>query len=275
MSQSNAVLVRVENLRVRFTTSSLFRREAGTVAVDGVSLEIAAGETLGLVGESGSGKTTLGRVILRLIEPQAGNIRFAGEDVLAADRHKMKALRRQMQIVFQDPAGSLNPRMRVGQIVAEPLVVHGIGRTKTHLRRVEELLERVGLVSAFSRRYPHELSGGQKQRVGIARALALEPKFIVLDEPVSALDVSIQAQILKLLAQLKIELGLTYLFIAHNLAVVHRLADRVAVMHRGRIVETAAASEIFSRPQHEYTKSLIAAVPGLIPKSSPIDHDAV
>ncbi len=235
-------------------------------AVDGVSFQIASGETLGLVGESGSGKTTLGRAILRLIEPQAGSVRFDGTDVCSARPRRMKEIRRRMQIVFQDPAGSLNTRMRIGAIVAEPLLIHGIGDRTSRREGAMQLLERVGLSSGVAERYPHELSGGQKQRVGIARALALEPRFIVLDEPVSALDVSIQAQIMSLLTDLKRELGLAYLFIAHNLAVVRRLSDRVAVMQRGRIVELAPTEELFERPQHAYTKSLLAAVPRLVPK---------
>ncbi len=238
-------------------------------AVDGVSFEIGRGETLRVVGESGSGKTTLGRAILRLVEPQSGAVRFEGIDVHSAQPQRMKELRRHMQIVLQDPAGSLNPRMRIGPIIVEPLLIHRVGNARSRRERAMQLLERVGLAAGVADRYPHELSGGQKQRVGIARALALEPKFLVLDEPVSALDVSIQAQIMNLLADLKRDLGLTYLFIAHNLAVVRRLSDRVAVMQRGRIVELAETNELFERPQHPYTKALLAAVPSLVPKKTP------
>jgi ABC-type glutathione transport system ATPase component len=262
-------LLEVAELRVTFEKPRFFRRSGNEVAaVNGVTFEIARGETLGLVGESGSGKTTLGRAILRLIEPQSGAVRFDGTDVHSARPRRLKELRRHMQIVFQDPAGSLNPRMRIGQIVAEPLLIHRVADGKKRLERAMHLLERVGLSAGVAERYPHELSGGQKQRVGIARALALEPRFLVLDEPVSALDVSIQAQIMNLLADLKKDLGLTYLFIAHNLAVVRRLSDRVAVMQRGRIVELAPTQELFERPQHAYTKALLAAVPSLVPKKA-------
>lgn len=267
MSLPTTSLVEVADLRVTFERPGFFRRaREGTAAVDGVSFTISRGETLGLVGESGSGKTTLGRAILRLVEPQSGAVRFEGADVRSAGRRRMKELRRQMQIVFQDPAGSLNPRMRIGAIVAEPLLIHRVGDARGRRDRAMCLLERVGLSAGFAERYPHELSGGQKQRVGIARALALEPRFLVLDEPVSALDVSIQAQIMNLLADLKSDLGLTYLFIAHNLAVVRRLSDRVAVMQRGRIVELAATQDLFERPEHAYTRALLAAVPSLVPR---------
>lgn len=269
MITSAQPLLQVADLRVVFGRARFLHVRGNDVAaVDGVSFQIASGETLGLVGESGSGKTTLGRAILRLIEPHAGSVRFDGIDVCSAQPRRMKELRRHMQIVFQDPAGSLNARMCIGTIVAEPLLIHGIGDGKSRRDRAMHLLERVGLSTGVAERYPHELSGGQKQRVGIARALALEPRLVVLDEPVSALDVSIQAQILNLLADLKRELGLTYLFIAHNLAVVRRLSDRVAVMQRGRVVELAPAHELFERPQHAYTKSLLAAVPTLVPKTA-------
>jgi len=229
--------------------------------VDGVDLDIAEGTTLGLVGESGSGKTTLGRALLRLIEPQSGSVVFDGVEVLNASRNELRRLRREMQIVFQDPFGSLNPRMTVGRIVAEPLVIHGIAAGRALQQRVGELLERVGLRADHALRYPHEFSGGQRQRIGIARAIAIGPRFLILDEPVSALDVSIQAQIINLLDDLRRELSLTCLFIAHNLAVVRHISDRVAVMYLGRIVETAAADELYARPRHPYTHALLAAAP--------------
>jgi ABC-type glutathione transport system ATPase component len=269
MSSPSIPLVDVTELRVTFEKPQLLRKSGNEVAaVDGVTFKIAHGESLGLVGESGSGKTTLGRAILRLVEPQSGTVRFDGSDLYSARPRRLKELRRHMQIVFQDPAGSLNPRMRIDQVIAEPLLVHRMGDHKARRNRAMHLLERVGLSASVAERYPHELSGGQKQRVGIARALALEPRFLVLDEPVSALDVSIQLQIMNLLADLKRDLGLTYLFIAHNLAVVRRFSDRVAVMHRGRIVELAPTHQLFERPQHAYTKTLLAAVPSLVPKKA-------
>lgn len=234
-------------------------------AVDQVSLEIEAGETLGLVGESGSGKSTLGRLILRLIEPTSGTVRFQGQDVLAARGADLRRLRRDMQIIFQDPFGSLDPRMTVEQVVAEPLVIHGTGENgsgRSGRRRIAgELMRAVGLDESALPRYPHEFSGGQRQRIGIARALALKPKFIVADEPVSALDVSVGAQIVNLLAALQREFGLTYLFISHAMPVVRHLATRIAVMHHGRIVEIGEAKQITSSPQHEYTRSLLMATP--------------
>jgi ABC-type oligopeptide transport system ATPase subunit len=233
------------------------------MAVDGLDLDVAPGETLGLVGESGSGKTTTGRCILRLVEPSAGSIEFGGRDVLAMGRSELRSLRSEMQIVFQDPYGSLNPRMTVASALEEPLRAHGIGDRTERAGRVEELLSRVGLSSDHGRRYPHEFSGGQRQRVGIARALALEPRFIVADEPVSALDVSIQAQILNLLKELQEELKVSYLFIAHDLAVVEHISHRVAVMQRGKIVEVGPTRQIIEDPQHEYTRELLAAVPKL------------
>jgi oligopeptide transport system ATP-binding protein len=243
-------------------------------AVDDVSLDIHAGETLGLVGESGSGKSTLGRLILRLIEPTAGSIHFEDRDLLAASRGEMRRLRRDMQIIFQDPFASLDPRFRVEEIIAEPLIIHGnshgnargnshrAGSAKDGLRtRVGELLRAVGLDESIRRRFPHEFSGGQRQRIGIARALALRPKFIVADEPVSALDVSVGAQIVNLLAQLQRDFGLTYLFISHSMPVVRYLSTRIAVMYRGKIVEVGSSEEITERPQHPYTLSLLKATP--------------
>lgn len=260
-------LLEVNDLRVVFPRAGGMRGGPGpTPAVHGATLEVAAGEALGLVGESGSGKTTLGRAILKLIEPSGGSVRFNGTDVLQAKGRALKALRRQMQLVMQDPSGSLNPRMTIERIIVEPLEIHGWGDASSRRIRVRSLQTRVGLPAGTAQRYPHELSGGQKQRVGIARALALEPRFLVLDEPVSALDVSIQAQILKLLADLKGELGLAYLFISHNLAVVRLLCERVAVMQRGVVVEQGLTAEIFERPAHPYTKALLASVPSMIPR---------
>jgi ABC-type glutathione transport system ATPase component len=237
-------------------------------AVDNVSLDIHAGETLGLVGESGSGKSTLGRLILRLIEPTSGTIRLDGRDLLAAGRGEMRRLRRDLQIIFQDPFASLDPRLRVEDIVAEPLIIHGMKQQDRpgdlNLRgRVAELLQAVGLDESALRRYPHEFSGGQRQRIGIARALALRPKFIVCDEPVSALDVSVGAQIVNLLAQLQRDFGLTYLFISHSMPVVRYLSTRIAVMHRGKIVEVGDTEQITERPAHTYTRSLLDATPEL------------
>jgi ABC-type oligopeptide transport system ATPase subunit len=245
--------------------SGLFARGGSVRAVDDVSFTIEAGETFGLVGESGSGKTTTGRCILRLVEPTSGEVRFKDTDVLQLSAREMREARRHLQIVFQDPYSSLNPRMRVGDIVAEPLVVHKIGTRDSQRTRVAELLSMVGLDPADARKLPKEFSGGQRQRIGLARAIALNPSFVVCDEPVSALDVSVQAQVVNLLLDLQQQLGLTYLFIAHDLRLVRQVCTRVAVMYRGRIVEIAPAEALFTAPAHPYTQALLSAIPSLTP----------
>jgi peptide/nickel transport system ATP-binding protein len=261
---SNGNLVEVENLKVWFPIKSgiVLDRHIGDIkAVDDVSFEIRRGETLGLVGESGCGKSTVGRTLLRLYKPTAGRIRFDGQDITELGESDLRPLRRRMQMVFQDPFASLNPRHSVGRIVGEPLKVHGLMKGKGVGRRVRELLEIVGLPADAAGRYPHEFSGGQRQRIGLARSLALNPDFIVCDEPVSALDVSIQAQIINLLEGLQTDFDLTYLFIAHDLAVVRHISDRIAVMYLGWIVEISPAEELYENPLHPYTISLLSAVP--------------
>jgi len=261
-------LLQVIDLKTYFPVKSgVLQRTTGWVkAVDGVSFHIHEGETLGLVGESGCGKTTVGRTLLRLVGATDGKVLYKGESVFDQSAGEMRRLRREMQIIFQDPAGSLNPRMRVGKIVGEPLQVHGMARGEELRARVEELLERCGLWAAAADRYPHEFSGGQRQRIGIARALALNPKLIICDEPTSALDVSIQSQILNLLEDLQDEFGLSYLFISHDMAVIHHICDRIAVMYNGKIVEEGDRDEIIFNPQHPYTRALLSAVPEADPR---------
>jgi oligopeptide/dipeptide ABC transporter ATP-binding protein len=264
MSSAGAPLLEVKNLVKRFPIrGGLLGREVGAVqAVSDVSFTIARGETLGLVGESGCGKSTLGRCILRLIEPSSGQVLFKGQDVTKLDQGELRRLRRQMQIIFQDPFASLNPRMTVEEILSEPIEIHGLaGSRQERMQKIHRLLDLCGLRRESVNRYPHEFSGGQRQRVCIARALAVEPEFIVCDEPVSALDVSIQAQIINLMQDLQKELGLTYLFIAHDLKVVEHISNRVAVMYLGRMVELAPAEELYANPKHPYTQALLSAIP--------------
>jgi oligopeptide/dipeptide ABC transporter ATP-binding protein len=261
---ANSNLIEVEHLKMYFPIKSgiVLDRHVGDVrAVDDVSFEIRRGETLGLVGESGCGKSTVGRTLLRLYKPTAGRIVFDGQDITELGERDLQPLRRRMQIVFQDPFASLNPRHSVGRIIGEPLRVHGLARGRSAAGRVRELLEIVGLPADAATRYPHEFSGGQRQRIGLARALALNPDFVVADEPVSALDVSIQAQIVNLMEELQADFGLTYLFIAHDLAVVRHISDRIAVMYLGWIVEVSPADELYDDPRHPYTISLLSAVP--------------
>ena len=258
-------LLRVDDLKVHFpvTTGPMFRRKVGAVhAVDGVSLTLARGETLGLVGESGCGKSTTGLAIMRMLAPTAGRIEFEGQDITCYGKKQMRPLRQRMQMVYQDPYGSLNPRMKVRDIIGEPLVVHGLADDSgAYQDKIASLMRTVGLLPDMADRYPHEFSGGQRQRIGIARALALEPSLIVCDEPVSALDVSIQAQVVNVFVELQQRLGLAYLFIAHDLAVVRHVSDRIAVMYLGRIVEIAKRDTLYRSPQHPYTQALLAAVP--------------
>jgi oligopeptide transport system ATP-binding protein len=263
MSQEREVLVEVKNLKKHFPIRrGVIRRQVGAVqAVDGVTFDIYKGETLGLVGESGCGKSTTGRTILQLLAPTAGEVKFLDKDLTTLPKEELRKTRRNMQMIFQDPYASLNPRMTVSRIVGEPLEIHNIGNANSRKERVQELLRVVGLNPYFVNRYPHEFSGGQRQRIGIARALATNPSFIVADEPISALDVSIQAQVVNLLDDLKAELGLTYLFIAHDLSMVRYISDRVAVMYLGRIVELAERDELYEHPLHPYSQALLSAIP--------------
>lgn len=257
------ILVKVRDLKKHFPIRrGVFRRTVGYVqAVDGISFDIYKGETLGLVGESGCGKSTAGRTILQLLQPTGGQVFFGNDELTRLNRNELRKRRRHMQMIFQDPYASLNPRMQVGSIISEPLEIHSLGNAASRKERVRELLSLVGLNPYFIKRYPHEFSGGQRQRIGIARALATNPSFIVADEPISALDVSIQAQVVNLLDDLKAELGLTYLFIAHDLSMVRYISDRVAVMYLGRIVEMGERDDVYDRPYHPYTHALLSAIP--------------
>ena len=263
MGSENNVLLEVKNLKMYFPVKrGVFQRRVGDIkAVDDVSFFIRRGETFGLVGESGSGKTTVGRCILQLYRPSAGQVLFEGKELTTMKGQKLRSMRREMQMIFQDPYASLNPRMTVGSIIGEPLEVHGISKGKAKRERVQELLTVAGLTPYFVNRFPHEFSGGQRQRIGVARALALNPSFIVADEPISALDVSIQAQIINMLEDLQTELGLTFLFIAHDLSVVRHISDRIAVMYLGKIFEIADKDELYHNPLQPYTQSLLSAVP--------------
>ena len=262
-ANNNEVLLHVDNLTMHFPIyRGVFQRQVGAVrAVDGVSFDVKRGETLGLVGESGCGKSTTGRAILQLYKPTDGKVEYEGVNLVKLKREPMRQMRRKMQMIFQDPYASLNPRMTVGQLVGEPLMVHSVATGEEIEKRVEQLLELVKLNPAFATRYPHEFSGGQRQRIGVARALALNPNFIICDEPISALDVSIQAQVVNLLEELQSQFGLTYLFIAHDLSMVRHISDRVAVMYLGVIVELTDREELYKNPLHPYTQALLSAVP--------------
>ncbi len=261
-------LLDVRNLRKHYSLGGGFlnRNRAVLLAVDGISFSIKAGETLGIVGESGCGKTTAGKCILRLIEPTGGEVHFEGRDIVRASHKDMREIRKRIQFIFQDPYSSLNPRMKVGQIVGEPLVIHGVCSGREKRRRVEELIDCVGLSAEAYGRYPHEFSGGQRQRIGIARALALNPKLVICDEPVSALDVSIQSQVLNLMLHLQRELGITYLFISHGLAAVKHISSRVGAMYLGKLVELAPTERLYAHPMHPYTQALLSAIPAPDPE---------